>query len=552
MNESRSTIAADSLTQAANRYATAVKWLSVALIVLSVALVFRRLPVGSLVQTLEHWIGSLGIWGPLVFGLIYVAAVLALLPGSALTLAAGALFGLVGGTIVASLASTSGAALAFLISRYLARGRVAAKLRHYPKFDAIDTAISESGWKIVALLRLSPAVPFNLQNYLYGLTGIRFWTYVLTSWLAMLPGTFLYVYLGHIGREGLEAAAGGTERARTPAEWAMLIVGLLATVAVTVYITRLARKTLRQRAGIAGAGESRPGSQIEQARPKSWPWGTTFTAVLALAALALAGYTQFHPDLFQRLFARLLGPPQVVLREAYEEKPGGPTFDHSTFDALLKAHVDDKGGVDYEGLKRDAAKLDAYIKALADAPFDDMGRSPKLSLLINAYNAFTLRLILDYYPIDSIQSIPPEKRWDDVRWRIGGHTLSLNQIEHEQIRPKFKEPRVHFALVCAAVGCPKLRNEAYQADRIDEQLEDQARYVHAHARWFQFEPESGVVRLTRLYLWYGGDFRQVAGSVLDFAARYSPELKRALDEGHKPRIEWLPYDWTLNSKENVG
>jgi len=273
--------------------------------------------------------------------------------------------------------------------------------------------------------------------------------------------------------------------------------------------------------------------------------------VLALAAVAVAGYTHFHPDLFQRLFGSLLGPPQVILREAYQEKPNGPTFDHSMFDALLKAHVDDKGGVDYEWLKLDVAKLDAYIKALAAAPFDDMGRNQKLALLIDAYNAFTLRLILDHYPIDSIQSIPAEKRWDAVRWRVGGHTWSLNQIEQEQIRPKFKEPRVHFALVCAAVGCPKLRNKAYEADRIDEQLEDQARYVQTHSRWFQFEPDSGVVRLPRLYLWYGGDFRQVAGSVLDFAARYSLELKKALDAGRKPKIEWLPYDWSLNSKENV-
>jgi uncharacterized membrane protein YdjX (TVP38/TMEM64 family) len=234
------------LTATLNRYAPALKWLFVAVILVSAALLLRRLPVGPAVRMLEGWIDSLGIWGPLVFGLIYVAAVVALLPGSALTLAAGALFGLVGGTIVASLASTTGAALAFLISRYLARDRIAAKLHHYPKFDAIDKAIGGNGWKIVALLRLSPAVPFNLQNYLYGVTGIRFWTCVLTSWLAMLPATFLYVYLGHLGRQSLDAAAGGAERARSPAEWTMLIVGLIATFAVTVYLTYLARKALRQ------------------------------------------------------------------------------------------------------------------------------------------------------------------------------------------------------------------------------------------------------------------------------------------------------------------
>jgi uncharacterized membrane protein YdjX (TVP38/TMEM64 family) len=229
-----------------NRIAKAVRWVCVTVIVLSIVVVFHLFPVGPAVQKLENWTEGLGYWGPLVFGLLYVAAVLTLLPGSALTLVAGALFGLAGGTILASLASTTGAALAFLIGRYLARHRIQALLSRYPKFDAIDTAISESDWKIVALLRLSPAVPFNLQNYLYGLTGIRFWPYLLTSWLAMLPTTFLYAYLGDLGREGLQAAAGDAKRSRSAAEWAMLIMGLLATVVVTVYLTWLARKALRQ------------------------------------------------------------------------------------------------------------------------------------------------------------------------------------------------------------------------------------------------------------------------------------------------------------------
>jgi uncharacterized membrane protein YdjX (TVP38/TMEM64 family) len=227
--------------------ARAARWLLIAiLIVLAIAVIFRQLPVGPAVQQVEAWSKTLGMWSPVLFGLLYVAAVLALLPGSALTLAAGALFGLVGGTIVASLASTTGAALAFLIGRYLARGRIQALLPRYPTFEAMDKAINVNGWKIVALLRLSPAVPFNFQNYLYGLTGIRFWPYLLASWLAMLPNTFLYVYLGDLGREGLQAVDGQERRPRSNAEWAMLIVGLLATIVLTVYLTRLARKTLRQ------------------------------------------------------------------------------------------------------------------------------------------------------------------------------------------------------------------------------------------------------------------------------------------------------------------
>ncbi len=228
------------------------------LIVVALALIVAgRLPRGPAAKALEGWIGGLGAWGPLFYGVFYVLAVLALLPASVLTLTAGAAFGLLVGTITVSLASTTGAALAFLIARYLARETVARRLACSPKFAAIDRAISQNGWKVVGLLRLSPAVPFTLQNYLYGLTGIRFVTYVVTTWIAMLPGTFLYIYLGHLSRVGLEAAAGESARSRGPAEWAMLAVGLLATVAVTVFVTRLARRAIRAETGI---NETEPAS----------------------------------------------------------------------------------------------------------------------------------------------------------------------------------------------------------------------------------------------------------------------------------------------------
>ncbi len=218
--------------------------------VLAMALfaIVRRLPIASMNEGLSRWIRDLGVWGPLVFTLIYAAAVVVMIPGSALTLAAGALFGLVVGTITVSIGSTLGVALAFLVARYLARDAVARWIGRDPRFEAIDQAIGEGGWKIVGLLRLSPAVPFNLQNYLYGLTRIGFWSCVLTSWIAMLPGTVLYVYLGVVGRAGFEAASGG--RSRSPAEWTMIVIGLLATIAVSVQITRLTRHAMREGTGM--------------------------------------------------------------------------------------------------------------------------------------------------------------------------------------------------------------------------------------------------------------------------------------------------------------
>jgi uncharacterized membrane protein YdjX (TVP38/TMEM64 family) len=282
-------------TERLNRYAATVRWLSLGLILVSLLLVIRRLPVAALVEALRTQVRTWGAWGPIAFGLGYVAAVVLLVPASALTLAAGALFGLAMGTLTASVASTTGVALVFLLSRYLARDWVARKVRRYRLFEAIDRAITKGGWKVVALMRLSPAVPFNLQNYLYGVSGLSFRECVLTSWLAMLPGTFLYAYLGYLRRAGLEATA-GQERSQTPAEWALLAVGFLATVAVTVLVTRLARQALRER---MDANEPFPGSAAtpEAQAGNGWGWRTTVAAILGLAALSGAAAITLSPTL---------------------------------------------------------------------------------------------------------------------------------------------------------------------------------------------------------------------------------------------------------------
>lgn len=250
------------------------------------------------------------------------------------------------------------------------------------------------------------------------------------------------------------------------------------------------------------------------------------------------------------LVKKIFHPPEVEMREAYPPRPDGPSVDHSIYDALLADHVREGGWVDYRGLERDRSRLDAYREVLAAAPFDELGRNEKLALLMNAYNAFTLELILDHGRPASIRDIPAGERWEAVRWQIGPHTWSLDQIEHRQIRPKFVEPRIHFALVCAAVGCPPLRREAYQADRVNEQLADQTKFVHAHESWLEMLKSQDRIRLTRYYDWYDDDFAQVAGSVLEYAARHSPALRDRLSEPGRPEIEWIEYDWALNGIEN--
>ena len=224
-------------------------WLKVTAIVSIVAalLWLRTLPLADGLAVFNEAVQKLGPAGLLVYALAYALATVFLLPGSLLTLAAGAAFGILPGFASVLLGATLGLALAFLVSRHLARRRVEDWIQSKPRFAAVDRAVAKEGWKIVFLTRLSPIFPFNFQNYAYGLTRIPFWHYTLASMVGILPGTFLYVYLGSVGRSGLEAAAGG-ERVET-LRLVLQIVGLLATALVTFYITRIATKALKE-AGI--------------------------------------------------------------------------------------------------------------------------------------------------------------------------------------------------------------------------------------------------------------------------------------------------------------
>ncbi len=191
------------------------------------------------------WIRDLGAIGPLVFAGIYVIAAVALVPGSILTLGAGVVFGIVKGTLVVIVSATLGATAAFLVGRYLARDWVASKIKGNEKFQAIDRGVAEEGWKIVGLTRLSPVFPFNLLNYAFGITRVSLKDYVLASFFGMLPATLMYVYIGSLA--GDLATLGAADRSRTSGELLLYAVGLVATILVTVYITRIARKALNQR-----------------------------------------------------------------------------------------------------------------------------------------------------------------------------------------------------------------------------------------------------------------------------------------------------------------
>ena len=205
---------------------------------------------GQYIPQFAAWVEGLGVWGPLVFILGYAVATVAFIPGSLLTLAAGAIFGLVKGTLYTFCGATLGASASFLVARYVARRAIEKKTAGNAKFAAIDKAVGQEGFKIVALLRLSPIFPFNLLNYGLGLTKVRFLDYFLAS-IAMLPGTLLYVYYGKAAGSlaVIAAVAGGAKTEKGTAYWVTLGIGLLATVVVTTFITRLAGKALKQQIG---------------------------------------------------------------------------------------------------------------------------------------------------------------------------------------------------------------------------------------------------------------------------------------------------------------
>lgn len=226
---------------------------------------------------------------------------------------------------------------------------------------------------------------------------------------------------------------------------------------------------------------------------------------------------------------------------AQEVRAQGEEQSVKLYDAMLREHVDADGWVDYAAIVEKPHRLDTFVRSLAKIDLKAMEDDEHLATLINAYNAFTLQLIVQNYDdgeLESIRDLHDGKPWNEKMWRLGGEVVSLNQIEHEMIRPVFDEPRIHWALVCAAYSCPPLRNEAYSAAKLEEQLRSQETYVHHHERFLQVKPDGLYV--TKLYEWYGSDFGDPLKYVLQQRRMNNPPDK----------LRFLPYDWSLNSVEN--
>ncbi|OWP63173.1 hypothetical protein CDA63_10715 [Hymenobacter amundsenii] len=215
-------------------------------------------------------------------------------------------------------------------------------------------------------------------------------------------------------------------------------------------------------------------------------------------------------------------------------------FSHAAFDKLLKKYVNSQGRVNYKGFKSEEKAFNDYLAQLSkNPPTAADSKAEQMAFWINAYNAYTIRLILDNYPLKSIKDIG--EPWKKVFFSIGGEKMSLDNIEHGILRKKFNDPRIHFALVCASISCPPLRPEAYSAARLSAQLDDQARDFLNNPGKNKLTASSA--QLSSYFDWYKDDWNQNGQSVVKWVNKYA---KTKIDSNTK--ISFMDYNWNLNEQ----
>lgn len=220
---------------------------------------------------------------------------------------------------------------------------------------------------------------------------------------------------------------------------------------------------------------------------------------------------------------------------------------HATWDKLLQKYVKD-GTVDYKGFSSDIKLLDGYLEKLEKEDISSYSPGQKLAFWINVYNAFTVKLILNHYPIKSIRKI--SNPWGQRVWKAAGQTLSLDHIEHKILRREFKEPRIHFAIVCASIGCPNLQDFAFRGDKIKEQLALVAREFFASAKHFYIRKngDTVIIYISKIFNWFGKDFGKNKEERIAFMLTYLDQSTADKIKKEKSvKIKYLPYDWNLNS-----
>jgi len=471
-------------------------------------LILRLTPAGDLLsrQGALHVVTYLRAspWAPILFVLLYAGSVALALPGTILTFTGGAVFGFWGGLLFNSIGANLGANLAFVLSRVLGRGGIQYLLRgvnikHH--MERLDAATETHGFRGLLVLRLIPAVPFNVLNFGPGLTAMRWRTYAVATAVGILPGTAVYTLFA-------DALIQGSQEASRGAHIRALLAGLL-LAALTLIPVVLKRMNI-----------SLPGTA---------------------GVLVLLSMLSTHPVTAQQI----------------------PT--HAAFDRVLERVVSGPL-VDYTQLSEIRTELDEYIGSLGAVDrgvLESAAPEEQLAFWINAYNACMLKMVSDHYPIrrgggllnrirNRLAGYPANSVWqiNDVfgteHCRVAGDERSQDEIEHEIIRPSFADPRIHFAVNCAARSCPTLRPEAYRPDRLDAQLDAAVEGFIGTPEHFTLEPgDPGTLHLNKVMDWYQDDFGGAPG-LLDFFSGYVESEGRRLLQSSTTQLAFFEYDWTLN------
>ena len=418
----------------------------------------RSLGLGDLIRLenvarLKQWIEGYGALAPAIYVAGYILATVFFVPGLAVTVLGGVAFGPLWGTVYVWIGATIGLGLAFLVARYAVRSTVERWVQASPRLAKMDGQVAENGWRIVMLTRLVPIFPFNLQNYAYGITRIGFWPYLITSSICILPGTAAFTFAGGALSDG----RGDVKRT----------LAYLAIAGVLLVLISLIPRWIQRRSKLAG--------------------DLLKTAVIAaLLGVALPAHA----------------PAYAGEDDAYAR--------------LLKAHV--RPGVvsgiklalvDYRAVKADPAYAQA-LNALAESRPDALtSDAERIAFWVNAYNLAAIKAVLDQYPTKSIKDggslLSPI--WKKKVATVGGTPYSLDDIEHGILRKAFKEPRVHFAIVCASLSCPDLRAEPYDAARLDAQLDQQAAAFLSNAtKGLKPGADGKSARASSIFKWFAGDF----------------------------------------------
>ena len=448
-------------------------------------------------------------WAPGIFIAIYAAATALAVPGTILTLAGGAVFGLYWGTLFNLVAANIGANLAFLIARTLGRDGIRGLIgKDSTALEKLDSVVHRHGFRGLLTLRLIPLVPFNALNFGSGLMPLRWRTYAVATLVGIVPGTAVYTFFA-------DALLQGSQEASRDAWIRVLIAGVLLLL-LSFLPAILKRMNVRL-----------PGMT---------------SVVTLLCGFALAG-----PAKASQSTASTLQLP-----------------DHAAFTEVL-AEVVDPPGVDYERLAEDPSGLRRYISTLDAASPDALAQASatdRLAFWINAYNACMLKRVIDHYPIkkaggfqrlkNAAAGRPANSVWQisDVftgdHCPVAGKVRSLDEIEHEIIRP-MGDPRIHFAINCAARSCPPLIGQAYEGRSLEDQLDARVRAFVLDPVHFQVvtDQDRAAVHVNRVLDWFQEDFGGVQG-IRSFLAGYAEgEAREALLDS-VTELVFFDYDWTLN------